>query len=94
MISMARTSLNWVLYTSNSMSLSPLLFSVTYSNTSCNSATITQAPVEHRQGLSHLLMKGRTMGWDYSIGLDHLNNQINRALGNVGATEAKMTTTP
>ena len=34
------------------------------------------------------------MGWDYSIGLDHLNNQINRALGNVGATEAKMTTTP
>ena len=34
------------------------------------------------------------MGWDYSIGLDHLNNQINRALRNVGATEAKMTTTP
>ena len=34
------------------------------------------------------------MGWDYSIGLDHLNNQVNRALGNVGATEAKMMTTP
>ena len=34
------------------------------------------------------------MGWDYSIGLDHLNNQVNRALRNVGATEAKMTTAP
>ena len=34
------------------------------------------------------------MGWDFSIGLDHLNNQANRALRNVGATEAKMTTDP
>ena len=34
------------------------------------------------------------MGWDFSIGLDHLNNQVNRALRNVGATEAKMTTDP
>lgn len=34
------------------------------------------------------------MGWDFSIGLDHLNNQANRALRNVGATEAKMATTP
>ena len=34
------------------------------------------------------------MGRDFSIGLDHLNNQVNRALRNVGATEAKMTTEP
>ena len=29
------------------------------------------------------------MGWDFSVGLDHLSNQLDRALREVGATEHK-----
>lgn len=34
------------------------------------------------------------MGWDFSTELNHLNNEINRALTLVGATEAKVATEP